>query len=298
MAFINSFHGLQLRSKVSTEALEARNPKRWTMAKGRPRKAQIDSSKKNDQRADDSTLGKIRAPRQIRGGGRRRVGYVASQGARYGPRLPPNPPGMRVAAGSAKGRKIISPNVYLRPMMGKVREALYSMLSMLEILRPESTILDLYAGSGSVGIEGLSRGMGRAVFVDFAMECTESVQENLSRCNLETKGTPVCAKVEDFLTNGTIHNNNRHYDLITITPPYEEVDYSELMSSVTKSDCVGEGTFVVVEYPVELGSLPPAIGHRLVGIRNRKYGRTVLALYACQPGPYIDPRPEEFIISR
>lgn len=240
--------------------------------------------------------GKIRAPRQMRGGGRVRRGVVSPQGKKYSTvRLPPNPPGLRVSSGVARGRRILSPNVYLRPMMSKVREALFSMLKLLGALRTEGSALDLFAGSGSVGIEALSRGMHRAVFVDFAKECIETVEKNLENCQFVEQGEGVCARVEDFLKEGTKYNGGRHYDLITITPPYEEVDYSELMQALLDSDCVGEGTFVVIEYPVELGCLPPAIGHRLIGIRNRRYGRTVLAVYACQPDGIVDIRPEEFI---
>lgn len=161
----------------------------------------------------------------------------------------------------------MSPNVYLRPMMGKVREALFSMLEMFGVLRSDGATLDLFAGSGSNGIESLSRGMGRAVFVDAAPECTETINGNLANCGFEERGQLVCARVEQFVQNGPAYNNQRHYDLITITPPYEEVDYSELMTRVATSDCVGENTFVVVEYPVELKSLPHVIGERLIGTR-------------------------------
>lgn len=240
--------------------------------------------------------GRVQAPRPKRGKGRSVRGKVRIQGKYY--RLappPPQAPGLRITSGIVRGRRIKSPNVYLRPMMGKVREALFSMLEMFETLREDGTTLDLFAGSGSIGIESMSRGMGHAVFVDSAAECTETIEENLLSCGLERQGRAVCGRVEDFLRDGTKFNNGRHYDLITLTPPYEEVEYGELMTAVAKSDCVGEGTFVVVEYPIELRTMPPVIEQRLIGIRNRKYGRTVLALYACQPDIDIDRRVEEFI---
>jgi len=179
--------------------------------------------------------------------------------------------------------------------MGKVREALFSMLDMFDVLRLDGSALDLFAGSGSVGIEALSRGMKNAVFVDAALDCTDTIVQNLERCKFADRGQAVNARVENFLAGGIRYNNNSHYDLITLTPPYEEVDYAQLMTAVATSDCVGEGTFVVVEYPVELKTLPPSIAQRLVGIRNRRYGRTVLALYACQPDITIESRPDEFI---
>lgn len=233
--------------------------------------------------------------RRTTGGARVSRGRVRAQGQAYRSReYAAPPPGLRVASGLARGRKLASPQVHLRPMMSKVREALFSMLYMMDATPEDGTALDLFAGSGSVGIEALSRGMASAVFVDAAEDCVETIRGNLEHCNFGEKGTAVCARVERFLPEATGFNGGKHFELITITPPYEEVDYGELLTSVAESDAVGEGTFVVVEYPIELKALPPAIGGRLVGLRNRRYGRTVIAVYACQPHIDLDPKPEEF----
>ena len=88
------------------------------------------------------------------------------------------------------------------------------------------------------------------------------------------------------------------FELVTLTPPYEEVVYAELMATLAASPLVGEDTIVVVEYPVELGCFPPTLADgRLVGLRNRRYGRTVLALYVCAPSGRLDLTPftEEFV---
>ena len=77
------------------------------------------------------------------------------------------------------------------------------------------------------------------------------------------------------------------FDVVSITPPYEEVVYSQLLDAVCSSPAVGEDTIVIVEYPVELGCLPHVIraeeggegASTLVGVRNRRYGRTVVAIY-------------------
>lgn len=276
------------RPKMSATAVPQHDPSIGGSEQS-PKEAPADSER-------EWKAGKLRAPRKMRGGGRVRRGRVTPQGKKYGfQKLPPNPPGMRITAGSARGRRLKSPGVYLRPMMSRVREALFSMLSALGALTSDGTVLDLFAGSGSVGIEAISRGMARGVFVDFSLECVRTISSNLEHCAMDTRGEAVCSTVEAFLEEGAMYNGGRHYDLITITPPYEEVDYGELMKAVAESDCVGEGTFVVVEYPVELKIIPPSVGYRLVGIRNRRYGRTVVAVYACQPDIDIDRRPEEFI---
>lgn len=182
--------------------------------------------------------------------------------------------------------------------MGKVREALFSMLYQFNAIRTDGAALDLFAGLGSVGLEALSRGFNNAVFVDSSPDCASAIQKNVANCGMEGRARVVCQRVEEFLPQACAANGGKPFQLITITPPYEEVEYSELLTAVARSDAVGEGTFVVVEYPVELRALPHAVEYRLIGVRNRRYGRTVIAIYACQPSTDIELRPEEFVSVR
>uniref|UniRef100_A0A7S3ACC5 Uncharacterized protein n=2 Tax=Rhodosorus marinus TaxID=101924 RepID=A0A7S3ACC5_9RHOD len=237
-------------------------------------------------------LGKVSAPRASKYGKRKfQVGNVKQQGKKYVEYVPA--PQLRITGGSAKGRKLTSPDVYMRPMMGKVREAVYSMLYQFDALEGGMAV-DMFCGSGSVGLEALSRGLDQAVFVDLSPVCTETCEKNVVHCGFEGRGRAINCTAEQMLLHPERYGVEGHAKLITLTPPYEEVDYGELMYAAAGSDLVGEGTFLVVEYPVELGSLEPAYRHRLVGIRNRKYGRTVIAIYACQPPRFVDPRPDEF----
>ena len=74
--------------------------------------------------------------------------------------------------------------------------------------------------------------------------------------------------------------------------------YSELVEMLASSPALGEDTVLVIEYPVELGCFPPTLAEgRLVGLRNRRYGRTVLAVYVCRPSGRLDVSPftEEFV---
>lgn len=259
-------------------------------------KKKSSSRQQQSQKDDESkkTINTVRAPRPMRGGGRYLVGDVRTQGKIYA-RLPSNPPGLRISAGKAKGRLISSPNVYLRPMMAKVREAVFSMLNSMSALDHDRSVLDLFCGSGSVGIEAISRGMSHGVFVDCARQCVETTENNLKHCGFENKQNKVVRKrVNEFLEN---YENDETFGLITITPPYEEVVYEDLMNKLVNSSCIGEGTFVVVEYPIEMGKMPPVIQHRLIGVRNRRYGRTMIAVYVCQPNVDLDLRPEEFDIA-
>lgn len=299
--FISGFPGKQLcqdgasrrgaMSSVRASAADSTSQPR----SARRRRGQIDIPDYTLQHVSERGL--VHAPRQARSGSSRKTrGHVRAQGRRYRSReFAPPPPGLRVAAGSARGRKLASPTVHLRPMMSKVREAVFSMLYMMDALHPDGTALDLFCGSGSVGIEAISRGMKGAVFVDMAQDCVQTVQANLETCGFADKGLTICNRVENSLQMATNMNGGKHYDLITVTPPYEEVNYGDLLSQIAKSDCVGEGTFLVVEYPVELKTLPPALEGRLIGLRNRRYGRTVIAVYACQPHQELEARPDEFV---
>ncbi|KAJ1441154.1 RNA methyltransferase [Ochromonadaceae sp. CCMP2298] len=208
-----------------------------------------------------------------------------------------NPNRLRITGGTARGKKIDSPDVYLRPMMAKVREALFSTLKFVGALEDGSTrVLDIFSGSGSIGLEALSRGAAHATFVDMAPNCIETALENAERCGFGGQVSSCCAMAQDALTEPAKYGLSGTYGLITLTPPYEEVVYNDLINAVCNSPLVAEDTLVVLEYPEEMGSLPPVLGEdKLFGVRNRKYGRTVLAVYVYRPSRKIDMRPDEFV---
>lgn len=184
---------------------------------------------------------------------------------------------MRVTGGTAKGHTIRSPRgVDLRPMMEKVREALFNMLMAMGAIH--GSVLDLYAGTGAVGIEALSRGFERADFVEKDYRAARAIEQNLETTGLAERGRIHRQRVEDVLEHPEVLGSDRPYDVISVTPPYEEVDFVHLTSVLAASSLVGPGTIVVVEYPDELGTMPETIG-QLEQIRDRQYGRTRLAIY-------------------
>ena len=222
--------------------------------------------------------------------------------------------------GQCRGRKLYSPDVYLRPMMGKVREAVYSTFTSFglydvpnvgggdtenEMMTAPTRHLDIFAGSGSVGLESLSRGAAHCTFVDLAQNCCETVERNLELLQLEDRGNVRCCDVYDALLKPYENGIEGTFDIITLCPPYEEIVYADLLSAVANSPTVRDDTIILVEYPVELGSLPHVLNRdvegdegKLIGVRNRKYGRTVIALYIANPTGYLEvaeSRPEEFI---
>ena len=152
---------------------------------------------------------------------------------------------------------------------------------------------DNNSGSGSVGLESLSRGAHHATFVDMSRDCCGACEENVARCGFDTwnegglgadEGEPtarvVCSDAFRALREPeSVGIPPVPYDVLTLCPPYEEIVYSELLEAAANSVLVKEDTVLLVEYPVELVCLPHVIkredGGVLVGVRNRKYGRTV-----------------------
>ncbi|GMI53715.1 hypothetical protein ScalyP_jg4620 [Parmales sp. scaly parma] len=242
-----------------------------------------------------------------------------------------NPSRLKILGGTRRNLPLRSPSVYLRPMMGKVKEALFSTLVSIGVYSGTTPVnhLDVFAGSGSVGLESLSRmellddlktPNGGSTFVDFSDDCCNIIKVNLDSLDFPPPLTAgeasspnirntnynqiVCADYKKALEDPISVGIFNKFDVITITPPYEEVVYEELMQSVGNSPLLKDNTVVVVEYPVELGSLPHGIeGTKLVGVRNRRYGRTVLAFYVNAAGGVgIDrvlegavSRPDEFL---
>mmetsp|Transcript_5860 Transcript_5860/g.12346 ORF Transcript_5860/g.12346 Transcript_5860/m.12346 type:complete len:329 (-) Transcript_5860:2572-3558(-) len=256
---------------------------------------------------------------------RRPLGHVVpkharkAQGGSKGPRLQAqgkapglNNPGMlKISAGSAKGRRLDSPEVYLRPMMGKVREAVFSTFTAFGLYDSSVAVrhLDIFAGSGSVGLESLSRGATHCTFVDLAQDCCDCVGRNVKWCNFDpgTQSQVICQDAlqilrEPFKCGVPV---GRTFQIVTMCPPYEEVVYADLLESVANCPCVTDDTVVLIEYPIELGCLPHVIaredGGAMVGVRNRRYGRTVIAMYVVNPTGRLESaesRPEEFISLR
>ncbi|CAB1121184.1 unnamed protein product [Ectocarpus sp. CCAP 1310/34] len=258
-------------------------------------------------RRDDAGLPseKVYAPRQSAYGtptvgGTGRPGKVRPQGEEREVSIN-NAARLKVAGGIAKGRRLESPDVFLRPMMAKVKEALFSTLMGFGVFETEDArFLDLFSGSGSVGIEALSRGAGHATFVDFAKDCCDVCLRNANLCGFSDQVKAVKGDVMDVLYNPRRYGLETPFDVITVTPPYEEVVYAELVKALSVSDLVAQDTLVVIEYPVELGCMPHAIGDgTMVGLRNRRYGRTVVGVWVYLPsgqfGDMLDSRPEEFV---
>jgi 16S rRNA (guanine966-N2)-methyltransferase len=123
---------------------------------------------------------------------------------------------MRVIAGSAKGTRLGRAPEGVRPVSDRVREGLFS---SIEPWVPGARVLDLYAGTGAVGIEALSRGAEHATFVDRAPAAIAAVKDNLRRAALEDRGAVRRSDVRRFLERAQGHSPG--FDLVFLDPPYD-----------------------------------------------------------------------------
>ncbi|KAH6758130.1 methyltransferase [Perilla frutescens var. hirtella] len=193
---------------------------------------------------------------------------------------------LQVLGGTARRKKLLSPkSMDVRPMMEVVKGAAFSILQAAggspQYLRP-GRWLDLYSGTGSVGIEAISRGCSEAHFVEMdPWVVSDVLQPNLESTGFLEASVIHTARVETFLKDAErFLGKDGTFDYISVTPPYMLVDYEVLMDQISNSSVVGENTFIVVEYPLRTDMLDSYAC--LVKIADRRFGRTHLAIYGPQ----------------
>jgi 16S rRNA (guanine966-N2)-methyltransferase len=186
---------------------------------------------------------------------------------------------MRVIAGSAGGITLDVPKRGVRPTMDRVKAAIFSSLGEFVA---GARVLDLFAGSGGLGIEALSRGAASAVLVDSDRRAVETIERNLARTAV--KGTVYCRDVFDFLR---MDPAGKLFDIIFADPPYDWTTsgarYSDLLleSELLPKFLAENGTFVLEKRPEEELSIPP----RWQLIRAKKYGATEVLFLASVSQP-------------
>jgi 16S rRNA (guanine966-N2)-methyltransferase len=175
---------------------------------------------------------------------------------------------MRVIAGSAGGVRLAVPKRGVRPTMDRVKAAIFSSLGEAII---DARVLDLFAGSGALGIEALSRGAASALFVEDDRQSAETIEKNLAKTNLE--GRVRDQDVFDFLRQ---RSNAEKFRIILADPPYEKTKSSEspaekLLNNETLPQLLEPGgIFVLEKRPAErLAEM-----NRWKTIRQKTYGAT------------------------
>lgn len=177
---------------------------------------------------------------------------------------------MRVIAGSAKGTVLKTPDgMATRPTSDRVKEAMFS---IIQYDIPGAKVLDLFGGTGQLGIEALSRGASSAVFVDAADSACKLIKDNLKKTRMENQSRVIRS---DYLT--FLKKCHDQFNIILLDPPYIEIFLENSLYFITEIDILQTNGIIVTERPVEK-ELPwnfPGFSRS----RDYKYGKTVLTIY-------------------
>jgi 16S rRNA (guanine966-N2)-methyltransferase len=178
---------------------------------------------------------------------------------------------MRVIAGEAKGHNLKGPpSTATRPMTDKIRQALFNVFASLGI-EPDR-VLDLYAGTGSIGIEALSRGATWADFVDQNAAACAVIRANL----VHTKFRDI-SHVHQMPVAAFLNRREEPYDLVILDPPYADPEIVSTLNRVAESSLVQSGSVVVVGHSPRV-TLPDETG-RLIRLRLRCHGDSCFSIY-------------------
>jgi 16S rRNA (guanine(966)-N(2))-methyltransferase RsmD len=179
---------------------------------------------------------------------------------------------MRIIAGIFKGRRLAPVKARTRPTAAKVREAVFNILGpAVDGMR----VLDLFAGTGALGIEAMSRGATAAVFVEDHPEAVMALRRNLEDLELQGKTRvwplPVTTALKKLAAQG------ERFDVVFLDPPYAGGEAAAVLNALASLDLLSTRAQVVVEHSRRL-NLPEESGH-LRRIDLRRYGDTQIAIY-------------------
>ena len=180
---------------------------------------------------------------------------------------------MRVITGSARGRRLKTPEGQdIRPTTDNVKESVFNILQFdIEGRR----VLDLFAGTGQLGIECLSRGAREAVFIDADRDAVKIVKENLKTC-----GFSASVLQQDALS---FLNNCGKFDLVFIDPPYDAGLYEPVLEKINSVDILSDGGIILCESRRE--TVLPEMRRPYYKKKEYRYGRVKLSLYAKESSP-------------
>ncbi len=179
---------------------------------------------------------------------------------------------MRIIAGEFRGRRLKSPANYdIRPTSDKVKEAIFSMI--VPMITDSSVAMDVFAGSGSMGLEALSRGVRRVYFSDQNKDSLKLVKENVQICK---------ASDRSILLHGDFRENIRKIrekvDIFFIDPPYANGYVLPAVDAILDADILSEDGLIICEH--DKRDEMPEEYRGLITVRSRKYGHTGVTIYA------------------
>ena len=163
---------------------------------------------------------------------------------------------MRIVGGKYRHRLISFPDdmAHTRPTKDRIREAVFSALGDINDYR----VLDLYAGSGAMGIEALSRGAKHATFVDISSLAIKTIKDNISSLKIPENEYEII-KNKDVNAIESFKQNSKQFDLVILDPPYEQGEYEKIVELLCNNSLLSENAIIVME------------ANRLVKLENIEY---------------------------
>jgi 16S rRNA (guanine966-N2)-methyltransferase len=189
---------------------------------------------------------------------------------------------MRIIAGDYKGRKLaMLPKAAIRPTADRLREAIFNILAAQGIGQP--TVLDLFAGSGALGLEALSRGARQAVFVDKQVQALKLIQRNLELCGCEaSRGRILKWDIRSNLD--CLRSLGWQFDLVFLDPPYRQGLIRPALHHLIECQSLATNARIVVEHArqeiVYVASAGDAISRAGLSLYDRRsYGKTLVSFF-------------------
>ena len=183
---------------------------------------------------------------------------------------------MRIIAGSRRGCSIVAPKGRdTRPTLDRVRESLFG---ILQFDIPERRALDLFAGSGSLGLEALSRGAAFAFFCDQDKGALAALEQNITKLKFQAQCKVFPCDFERAI--GAIAQRGERVDLVFLDPPYRAGLYEKALSALLESGILAPGCILVAEHPPKE---PPSLPAGLQAYETRRYGEVGLTFIREEP---------------
>lgn len=177
---------------------------------------------------------------------------------------------MRIITGEYRGRKLETPIGYdVRPTTDKVKEAIFNLL-MNDTW--DSVVVDLFAGTGNLGLEALSRGARRCYFCDNSRDSLRLIKTNIEKCKAQEKSIVLAG---DYLK--ALSRIKEKVQVFLLDPPYKDGLYERCLKEIDTLDLLDEDGIIIAEHGVR-DQVPEAVGN-LVKVREKKYGKIAVSIY-------------------
>lgn len=179
---------------------------------------------------------------------------------------------MRVIAGKRRGTKLESPkDRSVRPTTDRIKEDIFNIISPYVL---DAVFLDLFAGSGAMGIEALSRGAERSVFVDRSGKSLSLVKRNIKKTGFEDSSEVRKMSAENYLAN-----TSESFDIIFLDPPYAYENLKNIIENIIKYDILKDDGILIVEHDK---NIPLEKNENLDRFRNKVYSLTEVEFFALE----------------